>query len=32
MLPQRMAPRFMAATEAFTPGIPQYPHNGSALP
>ncbi|MER6844374.1 NUDIX hydrolase [Streptomyces platensis] len=32
MLPQRMAPRFVAATEALTRGIPRYLHNGSALP
>lgn len=32
MLPQRMAPRFVAATEALTRGIPHYLHNGSALP
>ncbi len=27
-----MAPRFVAATEALTRGIPHYLHNGSALP
>ncbi|GFE14428.1 hypothetical protein Sgleb_24750 [Streptomyces glebosus] len=32
MLPQRMAPRFVAATEALTRGVPHYLHNGSALP
>lgn len=32
MLPRRMVPRFVAATEALTRGIPHYLHNGSALP
>lgn len=32
MLPQRMVPRFVAATGALTRGIPHYLHNGSALP
>ncbi|WP_330316784.1 NUDIX hydrolase [Streptomyces platensis] len=32
MLPRRMVPRFVAATEALTRGTPHYLHNGSALP